>query len=87
MEAEAAVRAHPECQAIFFCWPPFKDDCAFRALRTFAGDRLVYAGDVRFTAEARFHALLASDWALEAQLPLPSWPGIEDALYLYLRRP
>jgi hypothetical protein len=85
LEAEAAVRAHSEAAALMLVWPPMRDSCAVRALHAFAGDRLIYAGDVRFTADAAFHDLLAREWRLRLRLPLPSWPGLDDAVYLYER--
>lgn len=84
-DATAAVYAHPERSLLFICWPPFRRDCARLALEAFAGDRLAYIGDRRFTADAGFYDLLARDWRLAAELPLPSWPGIDDRLYLYER--
>lgn len=85
MDAVSAVRSHPERAFLLICWPPFRRDCARLALEEFAGDRLAYIGDSRFTAEAGFHALLARDWRLAADLALPSWPGIDDRLRLYQR--
>jgi hypothetical protein len=67
------------------CWPPFKSDCAYRALRAFAGDSLVYVGDVRFTAEAQFHRLLETEWQLHEQNEIPAWPGFDDYVYSYRR--
>lgn len=86
MEVEAAVLAHPECGALLICWPPFQNEAAFRALRAFNGDRVAYVGDARFTAERRFHQLLADEWALRDQIGIPSWPGLDDYAYLYRRR-
>ncbi len=86
LEAEAAVRAHPECEALLLCWPPMRDECAIRALSAFAGDRVVYVGDQRFTAERHFHETLERDWSLDELLPLPSWPGLDDAVRLYRSR-
>ena len=85
LEAEQAVRRHPECEALLLCWPPFQDDAAYRALSAFGGDRVIYAGDSRFTAEPRFHELLAQEWTLARQIVLPSWPGLADAIYFYER--
>jgi hypothetical protein len=85
LEAEQAVRLHPECEALLLVWPPFQDDAAYRALSAFSGDRVVFAGDVRFTTESRFHEALARDWTLRERLGLPSWPGLEDAVYLHER--
>jgi hypothetical protein len=84
-DAEAAARAHPECRALMLCWPPFRDDCAFRALRVFSGDRVIVVGDLRFIGDQRFHHLLEQDWALVEHIPLPSWKGYEDGVRLYVR--
>jgi len=85
LEAEAAARAHPECRMLFVCWPPLANDCAYRALAAFGGDRLAFGGDARFTADPTFHGLLGRQWALRHELLLPSWPGLDDRLYLYER--
>ena len=85
VEAEHAVGAHLEAGALLLCWPPMRDSCAVRALRAFAGDQLIYAGDVRFTADAAFHELLRREWLLRRRLLLPSWPGLDDAVSLYER--
>lgn len=75
LDAEAAVRAYPGCQMLFLCWPPFGGDFAARTLAAFSGDRLVYAGDVRFTADPTFHGLVTRQWMLQREILLPSWPG------------
>jgi len=84
-EAAAAVESHRDCRALFLCWPAFKDSCAHRALTAFEGDLLVYAGDVRFTGDAQFHALLDEAWSLTESIPLPSWPGTADGVHIYAR--
>jgi hypothetical protein len=84
-KAEAAVRAHPECEALMLCWPPFRNDCAYRALRAFTGNLLIFAGDPRFTADSQFHSLLLDEWRLEESIPIPAWPGLEDRVFLYHR--
>jgi hypothetical protein len=68
------------------CWPPDKQDIAAKALLAFSGNRLVYVGDARFTANADFHKLLASDWVIVERIMLPSWPGVSDWVQLYRRR-
>jgi len=85
LDAEAAVRAHRECPTLFVCWPPLGSDCAARALAAFSRDRLAFAGDVRFTADPAFHALVTQQWMLQRELLLRSWPGLDDRLYLYER--
>ncbi len=85
-DAQIAVRSHPECTVLLLCWPPFNETCAFRALGAFKGDLLVYVGDPRFTADKAFHDLLRKSWQCHETIPLPSWPGLDDGLHLYVRR-
>jgi hypothetical protein len=84
-EAEAAVRAHPDCDALFFSWPTYKSDAAYRAVTVFRGDRLVYVGDIRFTGDSQLQDALARDWLLTDRLYIPAWPGLDDYAYLYER--
>jgi hypothetical protein len=86
LDAEAAVKNHRDCEALLMVWPPFRQDCAFRALNAFAGDRLIYVGDSRFTADGRFHDLIDAEWLLADRLPIPAWPGLDDHVFLYKRR-
>lgn len=85
LDAEMAVRAHPQCAALLLCWPPFRNDCAFRALRAFAGDQVVYVGDARFTGDVQFHRLLQDEWLLQERVIIPAWPGLDDYVNLYTR--
>jgi hypothetical protein len=85
-EAEQAVRAHPDCLALFLCWPPFRNDCAARALTAFRGDRLIFVGDARFAADQQFHELLRQQWLLQQTIPIAAWPGLDDHVYLYERK-
>ena len=85
-EAEAAVAAHPDCRSLLMVWPPFRRDCAHRALRAFAGDKVAYVGDARFTGDQRFHELLDREWQLQNMFQIPAWPGLDDHVYLYSRR-
>jgi hypothetical protein len=86
IDAEAAVRAHPECRSLLFVWPPFRQDYAFRALTAFEGDKLVYAGDRRFTGDRQLQDLLDKAWTLSREIQIPAWPGLDDQVYLYGRR-
>jgi hypothetical protein len=86
LDAETAVKQHRECAALMLIWPPFKNDCAYQAVRAFEGDLLVFVGDERFTANDRFFARLARDWLQVDQLNLESWPGTRDAVHVYKRR-
>jgi hypothetical protein len=86
VEALGAVEAY-RCEALMLCWPPFKDACASRALHAFEGDRVVYVGDARFTADREFHGQLEAHWSLVDEVALPSWPGTRDAARVFERKP
>lgn len=86
LRAVDAVRRYSDRNALLLVWPPMKDACAFEALQAFVGDVVVYVGDVHFTADAQFQSALRESWELVRELPLPSWPGTDDAVHLYRRR-
>lgn len=85
LEASAAVQRYTRRRALLLCWPPFRDRCAWRALRAFGGDRVIYVGDSRFTAEREFHDELKVTWEMCGEFALPSWPGTRDAVRAYQR--
>lgn len=76
-------------RALFLAWPPYQDDMAVQALRTWGGNRLVYVGegDGGCCATDDFFTLLATTCVVASRHPLPQWPGIHDALWLYERAP
>lgn len=86
-DALSAIDLHKSCDALLLCWPPDGQSIATEALRSFRGARFVSMGDSRFTGDAAFHEALSRDWRLEQVLPLPSWPGIDDRVRLYVRKP
>ena len=86
-DALSAVAGLGPCDALLLCWPPDGQPVAAEVLRRFGGGRFIFIGDGRFTGDAAFHDMLGSDWRLERMLPLPSWPGIDDCVRLYTRRP
>lgn len=86
-DALAAIAAYEACDALLLCWPPDGRPVAWESLRRFGGARFVSIGDSRFTGDPAFREMLSRDWSLERLLPLPSWPGIEDCVRLYTRKP
>jgi hypothetical protein len=90
MELSAvAARRHGD-RTLFLCWPPYGDDAAsYLTVRAYRGDTLLYAGDGdgHVTGSLRFHRELEANWQLTDQIPLPSWPGIDDRLSVYRRNP
>lgn len=62
---------HPD-RTLFLCWPP-KDDTATRALMDFPGRQVIHVGAQGVTADAQFHAMLATAGVLERVVELPNW--------------
>jgi tetratricopeptide (TPR) repeat protein len=84
---ETAVR-RSSAQALFLCWPPEVNQCAYNALRLFKGNTVIYVGEGPggCSGTAKFHSLLARDWDLVGQIEIPQWPGVYDGLFVYMRK-
>ncbi len=83
---ESAVAYHPD-RALMLCWPPNKEDMAYRALRAYGGKNLIYIGEEfpGCTADDNFHELLKKQWNLVERIDLPRWHLIRDSVFLYSR--
>jgi len=86
VDGAGAVRRHADHEALLLCWPPYERPLAIEALSAFRGDELVYIGDWKCTADDFFRVELATAWQLVETVSLPTWPGINDTVYLYRRR-
>lgn len=74
-------------RTLLLCWPPLDETMAEQALRAFRGEHVIYVGEWRGrTADPAFHDRLEREWLREEIIPLPSWPGYRDEVYLYTRR-
>jgi hypothetical protein len=70
-------------------WPPYAEPFALHVAETVKpGKALAYIGESEggCTGDDAFHSLLASAFELERDVPLPQWPGLHDALYIYRRK-
>lgn len=83
---ESTAAYHPD-RALMLCWPPDKDEMAWRATRAYTGNTLIYIGEEppACTADERFHELLKQGWKLERRVDLPQWYLINDYLFVYSR--
>jgi hypothetical protein len=81
-------RAHAN-RALFLCWPSQNDPFANDALRAYAGATCIYVGEPHggHTASDAFFHQLENEWARREHVQLPNWPGTNDALYVYARKP
>lgn len=89
-------------RTLLLCWPPYSEQhrpatlaaqkdhlrqcMAYKALRAWRGDRVVYVGEWRScTAGWAFHDLLERRYRTVAEISLPTWPGIVDRLSVHER--
>ena len=86
LSAANAVRKYNDRKVLLLSWPPPDRPMAYDALAAFAGDRLVYIGDRKATADDLFRNEIHTGWNATNALPLPCWPGLHDAVYLYVRK-
>src|SRR3990167_7792300 len=78
------VADHPD-RALFLCWPPMSPMAA-DALRAYCGSAVAYVGEHGgCTADDDFHAQLAGGWIEQADVMIPQWYGVHDALFIYQR--
>lgn len=73
-------------RTLLLCWPPMTD-MADRALAAYAGSALVYVGEPDgCTADEAFRERLARYWTEVADLDIPQWCYLHDALWIYERK-
>jgi hypothetical protein len=86
--AEVTVDKHPD-RVLFLSWPPYSEPSAYRTLREYKGDRLIYIGEGESgcTADEDFHDLLAKEWHEIASHRPIQWWGLHDDITVYERGP
>ena len=83
-DAEIAEK-HPD-RTLFLCWPPYGQDVALRALRSYKGETVIYVGDEGLSAATpEFYAELAYGFTKVQVVEIPQWPGIQDRLEVWRR--
>ncbi|PZM77136.1 MAG: hypothetical protein DKT66_28265 [Candidatus Melainabacteria bacterium] len=84
---ETTVAYHPD-RTLFLCWPPLNDEMAYRALRAYTGDSLIYIGEPfpGCTADENFHDRLEKNWVLVKKIDLKRWHLIKDSAFFYTRK-
>ena len=72
-------------RTLLLVWPPYDDPMAADCLRHFKGKFLCYVGE-DCTADDTFHEVLNDCFEQIAWLPMSTWPGIHDSLFVYRRK-
>jgi hypothetical protein len=85
-KADAEIAAQHPDRTLFLCWPPYGQDVASRALRSYQGDTVIYVGDEGLSAATpEFYDELEAGFTKERVVDIPQWPGIEDRLEIWRR--
>lgn len=86
-EADALDIARETDRTLFLAWPPRDADFGRELLAAYNGDTVVYVGEPRDADPANdgMHEILETEFRLVDTVSLPSWPGIDDDLYVYER--
>jgi hypothetical protein len=73
---------------LFLCWPPPNSDVAFRSLKQFQGNYLIFIGEEKggIVANDEFFDALEKEWAKKSYAEIPRWFGNEDFLIFYERK-
>jgi hypothetical protein len=76
---------------LLLCWPPYGDSMAYDSLQRhidIGGHDVIYIGERRggCTANHDFHQLLNERYVLADTIEIPSYEGIHDDLYHYVRK-
>lgn len=76
-----------QANVLLLVWPCYNSSFAYRALKRFRGQYVVYVGEGPggCTANDIFHAELGK-WTEVNALSIPQWAGIHDYMYIYKRQ-
>jgi len=80
-----AVQKYPD-RTLLTIWPDI-DSWAFKTLKKYKGDIVVYGGENRgCTADNNFHDYLESNFQNVATIDIPQFAGVHDALEVWKRQ-
>lgn len=90
LECDKALKKYGHLNVLILIWPPYNDLMAYRALKKFKGNKLVYVGEGEdgCTAEKKFFELLEDEWTLEDTIEIRTWRDMwfGDRVFLYVRK-
>jgi hypothetical protein len=80
---ESMVAVYPR-RTLFLCWPPFDNPMAADALALYKGEHVIFVGELfGGCAEAKFFALLNTQYDEVASVTLPQWFMRDDRLVVF----
>lgn len=86
-EGDEKISSEFPDRALFLCWPPLNSKMAYRSLRAYKGDTVIYVGEGKdgCTADKNFFNLLGRLFVEVKSLVIPRWPAVNDYLAVYER--
>jgi hypothetical protein len=84
---ERAVVDHSD-RALMLCWPPYSTPMAYKCLKKYKGQTLIYIGEGEggCTADIKLFELLGREWEEEEYVKIPQWWGLHDGMTIYKRK-
>jgi hypothetical protein len=73
--------------ALMFCWPPYSEPMAYRVLKKYQGNKVIYIGEGHggCTADDAFHELLDADYQEVKEVVIPQFNGLHDKMWFFER--
>jgi hypothetical protein len=86
LDGVRAVRKYPN-HTLLLVWPCYDKDWAYKTLRAYKGDTVVFCGEGwgGCTADDAFYELLCEEWKRVQDIDIPMWSGIHDDVAVYTR--
>ena len=80
------IRKYPD-HTLLLVWPPPNSPMALEALNQYKGKTVLYVGEhyADYIGDLKFQQQLNTRFRLDGEIPLPNFPGYDDALHLYTR--
>lgn len=88
MDSLQAIKKYNKINILMMVWPPYEDPIAYKNLKKFKGDKLIYIGENRgdATADYDFYDLLEEKWDLVKDVKMKQFPGLHDTCKLFVRK-
>jgi hypothetical protein len=87
LSADKAVQQYPN-RTLLMCWPGYGCDWAYKALKLYQGNFLIYVGekDGGCCASDDFFQLLHKDWEEVETLDVPQFFGLHDRAFIFKKK-
>lgn len=83
---EKSAARHPD-RALFLCWPPYGETMAYKCLKSYKGDTVIFVGEDKggCNGDDKFFDHLEEHFHEVESIEIPVWLGLHDRLYIFKR--